>query len=442
MASIINAATSGGLVTTADTSGILQLQTASTTAVTVDASQNVGIGTSSPTSKLTVAGAISVNTGAANLNALGLLSGSSGNRIGLSLGRTAQEAYIGIASTSNSIINGDVAGDLDILTTTGNIRLSTNAGASLQATLDTAGNLGLGVTPSAYNLGKVIELGTVGNAVFGIGAADMRIISGAYYNSGSGGWIYSASGTPISNYGQSGGSHLWYTAPSGTAGTLATFTQAMTLTPAGLLGLGTTTPATYGGFAVRKAVTTADTTNCSASFSDAANSTLDIGHPSAGVVYINAQGSVLAFGAGSAERGRFSTTGGFSVGTTSNPGAGAIYATGNITAFFSDKRLKTVSGKIENALDKVGKLSGVYYTNNDTAKSFGYDSDEVQVGVLAQDVEAVLPQIVKAAPFDLDQDGNSKSGENYKTVQYERLVPLLIEAINELRAEVKALKGE
>ena len=44
MASIINAATSGGLVTTADTSGILQLQTAGTTAVTVDASQNVGIG--------------------------------------------------------------------------------------------------------------------------------------------------------------------------------------------------------------------------------------------------------------------------------------------------------------------------------------------------------------------------------------------------------------
>jgi len=49
MASIINAATSGGLISTADTSGILQLQTASTAAVTVDASQNVGIGTASPT---------------------------------------------------------------------------------------------------------------------------------------------------------------------------------------------------------------------------------------------------------------------------------------------------------------------------------------------------------------------------------------------------------
>ena len=150
----------------------------------------------------------------------------------------------------------------------------------------------------------------------------------------------------------------------------------------------------------------------------------------------------LVFGTNNAERARFSSAGGFSVGTTADPGAGAIYATGNITAYYSDARLKTVSGKIENALDKVAQLSGVYYTNNSVAKSFGYDSDEVQVGVLAQDVEAVLPQIVKAAPFDLDEHGNSKSGENYKTVQYERLVPLLIEAINELQAKVKALESK
>jgi hypothetical protein len=150
----------------------------------------------------------------------------------------------------------------------------------------------------------------------------------------------------------------------------------------------------------------------------------------------------LAFNTNGSERARFSAAGGFSLNTTSDPGVGAIYATGNITAFFSDKRLKTVSGKIENALDKVGKLSGVYYTFNDTAKSFGYDSDEEQVGVIAQEVEAVLPQIVKAAPFDLDENNNSKSGENYKTVQYDKLVPLLIEAINELQAKVKALEAK
>jgi hypothetical protein len=79
---------------------------------------------------------------------------------------------------------------------------------------------------------------------------------------------------------------------------------------------------------------------------------------------------------------------------------------------------------------------------NDVAKANGYDSDETQVGVLAQEVEAVLPEIVKAAPFDLDENGNSKSGENYKTVQYEKLVPLLIEAIKELEAQVAELKAK
>lgn len=122
--------------------------------------------------------------------------------------------------------------------------------------------------------------------------------------------------------------------------------------------------------------------------------------------------------------------------------ATTITATGNITAYYSDKRLKTVSGKIENALDKVSKLTGVYYTGNDVAKSYGYDDTNVQIGVLAQDVESVLPEIVKPAPFDIDTNGTSKSGQNYKTVQYEKLVPLLIEAIKELQAEVNLLKGK
>lgn len=141
------------------------------------------------------------------------------------------------------------------------------------------------------------------------------------------------------------------------------------------------------------------------------------------------------------ERVRVTSPGGFSVGTTANPGAGAIYATGNITAYYSDSRLKNVTGKIENALSKVGKLSGVYYKNNSIANSFGYTDNGTQVGVLAQDVEEVLPEIVKPAPFDLDENNNSKSGENYKTVQYERIVPLLIEAIKELKSELDSLKG-
>ena len=120
---------------------------------------------------------------------------------------------------------------------------------------------------------------------------------------------------------------------------------------------------------------------------------------------------------------------------------GLINATGNITAYYSDKRLKNIAGTIQDALNKVATLSGVVYKNNDVAAKYGYTSQEEQVGVIAQEVQEVLPQVVKPAPFDTNGDGTSKSGENYTTVQYEKLVPLLIEAIKELKREVDVLKS-
>ena len=146
------------------------------------------------------------------------------------------------------------------------------------------------------------------------------------------------------------------------------------------------------------------------------------------------------------ERMRLSAAGGFSVGTTADPGAGAIYATGNITAYYSDKRLKENITPIENALDKVNAISGVTYNGNDLAAEYGYDDRSQQVGVLAQEVQSVLPEAVKHAPFDIATNDNgveySKSGETYLTVQYEKLVPLLIEAIKELTKRVKELESK
>ena len=221
---------------------------------------------------------------------------------------------------------------------------------------------------------------------------------------------------------------------------LTSGTERMRIDSSGNVGIGTASPGSYGGY------TTLALNNASSGglidFLTAGSRLNTIFGDSSGLTFYTLSTIPLKFVTNNAERARVNSDGGFSVGTTSSPGAGAIYATGNITAFFSDQRLKTVSGKIENALDKVKSLSGVYYTMNDVAKANGYDSDETQVGVLAQEVEAVLPEIVKAAPFDLDENGNSKSGENYKTVQYEKLVPLLIEAIKELKAEVDALKGK
>lgn len=133
------------------------------------------------------------------------------------------------------------------------------------------------------------------------------------------------------------------------------------------------------------------------------------------------------------------------VGTAPSTTAGEIRATGNITGYYSDARLKDVLGSIPNALDKVCSLSGVLYTGNSIAKSHGFADKEVQVGVLAQQVKNVLPQVVCPAPFDIGQneDGTeySISGENYMTVRYERIVPLLIEAIKELSIQIDSNKN-
>jgi hypothetical protein len=131
------------------------------------------------------------------------------------------------------------------------------------------------------------------------------------------------------------------------------------------------------------------------------------------------------------EKMRLSSAGGLGVGTTADPGAGGIYATGNITAYYSDDRLKTKLGKIENALDKVCELDGFYYEANETAQALGYKVKR-EVGVSAQSVQKVMPEIVSPAPID----------DQYLTIDYSKLTPMLIEAIKELKAEIELLKAK
>lgn len=115
---------------------------------------------------------------------------------------------------------------------------------------------------------------------------------------------------------------------------------------------------------------------------------------------------------------------------TSPGGGGSILATGNITAYYSDDRLKTKLGNIENALQKLLTLNGFYYEANETAQAFGYEKKR-EVGVSAQEVERILPEVVTEAPID----------KNFKTVYYERIMPLVIEAIKELYEELQKIKG-
>ena len=133
------------------------------------------------------------------------------------------------------------------------------------------------------------------------------------------------------------------------------------------------------------------------------------------------------------------------VGTGPSGTTGEIRATDNITAYYSDRRLKENIQVIDNPLSKIQNISGVYFNNNALAETFGYKNKSKQIGVIAQEIQNVIPEAVKMAPFDTDFDENgkeySKSGEEYLTVQYEKIIPLLIESIKELKAEIDELKG-
>ena len=112
--------------------------------------------------------------------------------------------------------------------------------------------------------------------------------------------------------------------------------------------------------------------------------------------------------------------------------SGNTVVTGDITAYYSDERLKTFKGKIKEPLAKIKQLNGYYFVENELAKSLGYDNDKLQVGVSAQEVEKVLPEIVTKAPID----------NKYKTVWYQKLTPLLIEGMKEQQGQIEKQQGQ
>ena len=115
-----------------------------------------------------------------------------------------------------------------------------------------------------------------------------------------------------------------------------------------------------------------------------------------------------------------------------NTGSNELRCAGDIAAFASDDRLKTNKVGISNALDKVNALSGFTYNWNEFASEQGNQFDPTKrfVGVSAQEVQKVLPEAVTPAPFN----------DEYLTVKYDKLVPLLIEAIKELSDKVSDLE--
>ena len=224
MTTTINASTSAGLISSADTSGILQFQTANIAALTINASQNVGVGTASPTEKLTVNGNIKL--------------GTSGTSWLYGPATTGRSIYSNSDSTAYIIAYGSAYGGSN------DAGLQFTAGTSNSMVFNSAGNLGLGVTPSAwYSTVKAFQFGAGGLLDGRTNDAAQATIGAGYYLDSGATYRY-ISTTGATRFVQASGSYYWFTAASGTAGNAITFSQAMTLDSSGRLLVGRTSGST------------------------------------------------------------------------------------------------------------------------------------------------------------------------------------------------------
>ena len=124
---------------------------------------------------------------------------------------------------------------------------------------------------------------------------------------------------------------------------------------------------------------------------------------------------------------------------------GNLLVPGDITAFYSDERLKKIKTNISDVLSNIDNINVFKYENNDLANSLGFKNEKLQIGLSAQEIQKYYPELVELAPFDSEYDiesrGNiSKSGENYLTLKYDRLVPILLQGIKELNNKNKLLE--
>ena len=304
-------------------------------------------------------------------------------------------ANFGDIGSELSITGGGSAGNMTI-----NSRFSSNLCFSVSDTvrmrIDASGNVGIGVTPSAWrSTNKALQVGSY-SSLTSSSAGDLQLYNNVYLNSG-GAAIYQSNGF-ATRYEQYQGGHAWYTAPSGTAGNAITFTQAMTLTAGGDLLVGKT--ATNSG-------------------------TVGVEIQPNGNVWATKSASTSAATAWDT----YSTGAGayrFYVGMD-----GTVNATNTTISAISDARLKENVQDIDVGL---GAILALKPRKFDWKAGKGKDIKGDR-GFIAQEFEQVFPQLV-----DEWKDPAPEGEAPYKSVRQD-LIPVLVKAIQELAAEVNALKN-
>jgi hypothetical protein len=179
-------------------------------------------------------------------------------------------------------------------------------GAIERLRLDTAGNLGLGVTPSAWEAGGALQLGTTASNSY---SYSRRGLTNNSYFDGSNWRYYASAGASL--YQPVGAVHAWYNAPSGTAGNTISFTQAMTLNADGELLIGTTSDA--GAFKLQVAGDALLTGGNAFYFRDT------------GAYVFSPASNVLAFSTNSVERARITADGFFKASNSGSSGLTGLY---------------------------------------------------------------------------------------------------------------------
>ena len=477
---------------------------------------NLGIGTASPGAKLDVNGAIYSQTGGVFTDTLSAYSGSSisvnagSSHFAVSVNasermRLDSSGNLGIG-TSSPGYRLDVVGDAKIRPSSGynalfevsgsalrinylNDALSANVSAAFRAAdfvfqtaggtermrLDSSGNLGLGVTPSAWGSGtRAFQL--PGGSVWSFTSAYIDVIQNGFYDGTNN--IYSSTAA-ASFYRQNAGAHSWFNAPSGTAGNTISFTQAMTLDASGNLGVGTTSPT--GRFSCAVAA--------SGSFQNVFASTNATDSDflvriKTGVTDLQNSAGVLSFTTGSTERARIAADGQFSASTSlagsnlvsftnssatgygisvsvNNDSSGtyryfegfsssaaaqkiAIYTNGDVKntngvfAAFSDAKLKKDIVDAGSQWDDIKSLRVRKYRLKDDA------SKALQIGLIAQEVERVSPGLVNESQDETrDEDGNIVlTGEVTKGVKYSILYMKAVKALQEAMARIEQLEAK
>jgi len=282
-------------------------QNVNTERLRITAAGNVGIGTTSPATPLHVVGI--ARTGGVQVNTSALVGGM-----------FSVADWLGSGSSLDLAVTAYAGG--------GNITFYTNGTSTERMRIDSSGNLGLGVTPSAWNSSggtRALQIG----ATSSVYATNTALLAGQNtFNNVSGNNIYITTAA-ASLYQQFAGSHSWFTAPSGTAGNAISFTQAMTLDASGRLLIGTATPylkvTTKGdgigpnGFGI--VGPTASTGAYFGTISAAADDDFEIW---------SERNGYLRFGTNNAERARITADGNIQIGNTSaapttNPPAGVLY---------------------------------------------------------------------------------------------------------------------